>query len=78
MPKIRGYRGFKLAILERHPSQRAFLYALEESSSPLVISESRLSRIITGHLEPTPEEKRLFAWKLQKKVSDLFGEDGSK
>ena len=73
---IRGNRNLKLAILGRYRSQRDFLDALYDSATPLRISESRLSRLISGHLEPRPEEKRLFAWKLQVSASELFGEDG--
>jgi hypothetical protein len=69
---VRGNRTLKIAILSRYRSQRDFLDALQSSANPLKISESRLSRLVTGHLRPRPEEKRLFAWKLQKKVSDLF------
>jgi hypothetical protein len=70
----RGNRKLKLAILERYRSQRDFLDALQSSATSLEISESRLSRIITGHLKVRPEEKRLFAWKLQNPSSELFGE----
>jgi len=66
----------KLAILERYPSQRAFLDDLENGNQPLEISESRLSKLISGHLEARPKECRLFAWRLQKSISELFGEDG--
>ena len=67
-------RRLKLTILDRYPSQRAFLADLQRGSSPIILSESRLSKLVTGHLQPTPEERRAFAWKLQRKVDDLFGE----
>lgn len=36
------------------------------------IHESRLSRIIRGHSEPSAEEKRLIAQALRKPVAQLF------
>jgi hypothetical protein len=38
------------------------------------IREDRLSRIIHSRVHPTPEEKRIIAWKLQKKIDELFPE----
>ena len=64
----------KLAIFEKFPSQRAFLDALASSNNGVEITEFRLSRIITGHYKPRPEEMRHIAWKLQKPISELFGE----
>lgn len=64
----------KLAILERFPSQRAFLDSLLDSSNGLEISEIRLSKLITGHSDPRPEEMRWIAWKLQRPISELFGD----
>lgn len=66
----------KLAIYERFPSQRAFLDSLSESSNGVQITETRLSKLITGHLEPRPEEMRFIAWKLQRSIAELFGEVG--
>ena len=67
----------KLAIYERYPSQRAFLADLENVKQSLEISESRLSKLITGHLKTTPEERRVFAWRLQRSIAELFpGEEG--
>lgn len=65
---------FKLAIHERHITQRAFLDSLSSAKNCVQISEVRLSKLITGHLDPRPEEKRLFAWKLQKSIAELFPE----
>lgn len=62
----------KLAILERYPSQRAFLNDLEQGKPPLKICEARLSKIITGHLRVRAEEKRVFAWRLQRSIAELF------
>lgn len=73
--RTNGNRKSKLAMLARYRSQRDFLHALQSSATPLEISERRLSRLITGHLKVRPEEKRLFAWKLQKPARDLFGEE---
>ena len=36
----------------------------------------RLSRIISGIVQPTPEEKRRIAWKLQKPITELFDSNG--
>lgn len=38
------------------------------------IREDRLSRIIHRRVNPKPEEKRKLAWKLQKPISELFGD----
>ena len=65
----------KLAIIEKYTSQRAFLDDLENGKRPLEISESRLSKLISGHLEARPEERRLFAWRLQRSIADLFPEE---
>ena len=65
----------KVAILERFPSQRAFLDSLLDSSNGLQMSEIRLSKLITGHLAPRPDEMKWIAWKLQRKISELFPED---
>jgi len=64
----------KAAIYEKFTSQRAFLDSLLDSNNGIKLSEIRLSKIITGHLTPRPEEKRHIAWKLQKPISELFGE----
>ena len=74
MPGRTRRTALKLAILEKFPSQRSFLDALSDSSNGVQISESRLSKLITGHLDPHPEEMRHIAWRLQKPISDLFGE----
>jgi hypothetical protein len=66
----------KLAIYERFPSQRAFLDSLADFNNGVQISEVRLSKIITGHYEPRPEEMRFIAWKLQKPIAELFGGEG--
>jgi hypothetical protein len=65
----------KLAIYERYPSQRAFLADLENGKQSLELSESRLSKLITGHLEATAEERRIFAWRLQRSIAELFPEE---
>jgi hypothetical protein len=39
------------------------------------INEFRLSRIIHKRAQAKPEEKRTIAWKLQRKISDLFAEE---
>lgn len=36
------------------------------------IDESRLSRIINGHAEPTPDEQKVLARALRKPVDELF------
>jgi hypothetical protein len=75
MPVVRKTR-LKLAIFEQFPSQRAFLDSLADSKNGVEITEFRLSRIITGHLDPRPEEMRHIAWKLNKTIAELFtGED---
>jgi hypothetical protein len=38
------------------------------------ILESRLSKIIRGHIEPTPEEKEALAKVLQRRIDHLFPE----
>lgn len=38
------------------------------------LSEPQLSRIINGHQDPTPEQKKAIAKALHRKVQDLFSE----
>lgn len=59
----------KLAILE---SGRAAY----ELASAIGISESRLSRIVTGRIVPTPAEKRAIAAALGVGEDLLFGDEG--
>jgi hypothetical protein len=63
----------KLAILERYPSQRAFLWDLKHGKPPLQIEESRLSKIVCGQAVVRPEEARAISWRLQKSIKQLFG-----
>lgn len=58
----------KLAIIESEHTQ----YDLARK---LRISESRLSRIVKGRLEPTESEKRTLAVVLNHTIADLFGEE---
>jgi hypothetical protein len=46
----------KIAILSKYPSQRAFLAELRKGAPPLILTEDRLSRLITGSCAPRPEE----------------------
>ena len=55
----------KLAILESRRSQIAIAKAAR-------IHESKLSRIIRGHDEPTDAEKKAIARALRRKVDDVF------
>ena len=56
----------KLAIVESGIKQRALSLQVE-------ISEGRLSEIVTGRTEPTPDEQKRIAKALKRKVDDLFG-----
>ena len=38
----------------------------------------RLSRIISGVVQPTQDEKRRIAWKLQRPITELFGNNESR
>lgn len=60
----------KAAIYSRFPTARAFLERLE--SNGVEINEIRLSKIITGHVTPRPEECRHIAWALQVPIVELF------
>ena len=64
----------KAAIYSRFPTARAFLERLETNGVEL--SEIRLSKIITGHVTPRPEECRHIAWALQASIRELFPTDG--
>ena len=57
----------KSAIYEVFPSQAL-------AAREFGIDEFRLSRLIHGRATPKREEKRRIAWKLQKKISELFPE----
>lgn len=57
---------FKIALIRRYGSQI-------RAVKPLRIEESRLSRIIQGHREPTAEERRRFVAALG---ADYFVSDG--
>jgi len=37
--------------------------------------EDRLSRIIHNRVKPRPDEKRALAWRLQKPLGELFGNE---
>jgi hypothetical protein len=65
----------KLAILEKFNSQRHFL---EIVTKTLPMSETRLSRLCTGHLKPYDDEVRLFCRKLRKPAAELFPNLGGK
>lgn len=67
----------KIAIISQFRTQRAFLSSLSDSPNGIQLTENRLSKIICGVVSPRPEEKRHIAWKLQKPISVLFGEEGS-
>lgn len=66
----------KLAVLAKYPSQRDFLNALSNGTGGIQISESRFSKLITGHLSPRPEEIRAICWKLQRPASEVFAGGG--
>ena len=57
----------KLALFEC--GRPAYLIAAEVG-----MSETRLSRVVTGRLRPTPEEARAVAEQLGHEVDDLFPE----
>lgn len=50
--------------------RRIFQY---EAAKKLKISETRLSRILCGRIEPTVDEKWAFARLVQMSVDELFG-----
>ena len=58
----------KALIIENFGSQVSGARAFE-------MNEYRLSRIIHKRALPKPDEKRTIAWKLQKKICELFPED---
>lgn len=57
----------------KYRSHRVFLEKLSANCG-ITITEQRFSKILTGHLRPRPEEKRHIAWKLNKKIRELFPE----
>jgi hypothetical protein len=67
-------RILKAAIIERYGTQKNFLLSLNDGPNGIRINENRLTRIITGRTSTTAEERRAFAWKLQRPMSDLFPE----
>ena len=48
------------------------------AAQDLNIREDRLSRIYYNRVHPSAEELRRLAWKLQKPISELFGENYAK
>jgi hypothetical protein len=64
----------KALIIERYGTQKDFLVALEDAGFSMC--EARLSRILHRRARPNAEERRVFAWRLQKPAKDLFGENG--
>jgi hypothetical protein len=46
--------------------------AREFQKAGLSIDHFRLSRLIHGRGIPTPKEKRMIAWKLQRSIDELF------
>lgn len=54
-------------ILSKYRTQADFAYMLGWN-------EGKVSRIVNGRLKPTQEDKRVMAWKLQVKISDIFPE----
>jgi hypothetical protein len=57
----------KALIIEHYGSQAL-------GAKAFGINEFRLSRIIHNRAQPNAKEKRMIAWKLQRKISDLFPE----
>ena len=57
----------KALIIENFGSQVSGARAFE-------MNEYRLSRIIHRRAQPNPDEKRTIAWKLQKKMAEIFPE----
>ena len=58
----------KLAIIEKFDTQH-------KAAAAFGIRPDRLSRIVTLRVKPSAEEKRLIAWKLQRSIEDLFGNE---
>ena len=50
---------------------------LTTGAMDIPIDYYRLSRIISGIVKPSQEEKRRIAWKLQEPISELFGSKGA-
>lgn len=71
MKRIAFNVALKTALVRLRKSQVALMHETG-------ISESRLSRIIHGHLPATGEEKRAIARALRCKVGDLFPSDGNR
>jgi hypothetical protein len=57
----------KLAIIEKFDTQH-------KAAAAFGIRPDRLSRIVTLRVKPSAEEKRVIAWRLQKPISELFGD----
>ncbi len=55
----------KIALLTADITQRALALAVR-------MDETRLSRIISGEVEPTRDERRAIAKALNQKIGDLF------
>jgi hypothetical protein len=62
----------KVAFIER--GIRQVVVAAKLRQQGLVIDDTRLSKIVNGHLEATPEEKRALAKVLRRPVTYLFPE----